>query len=312
MKNINLRELIKPKFESHYKELLGNRYEEFIDISLTLPVRSIRVNTIKISVKKLIERIPKEWELKQIPWCETGFWIENKERKDVGNLIEHALGYFYVQDAASMIPPIVLDPKPNEKVLDMCASPGSKSSQIAQMMENSGTLIANDNKGIRLAPLGINLQRMGISNTIITLMSGTSFRNFEFDKILVDAPCSCTGTIRKSLKVLTEWSENMIQRMVKDQKKLLEAAYLNLKKGGTLVYSTCSVEPEEDEGVITWFLDKYKDAKLEKIEVKGLKCSEPVLSFKDKTYNPEVKKCLRIYPQDNDTEGFFVAKIIKG
>ncbi|MBW3003093.1 RsmB/NOP family class I SAM-dependent RNA methyltransferase [Candidatus Woesearchaeota archaeon] len=306
------RKLIKPKFEERYKEILKDKYEDFIEHSLKKPTRSIRVNTLKITVPELKKRL-KDWKLTQVPWCNEGFWIEHKteDRIDIGNTVEHCLGYFYVQDAASMIPPLVLDPKPGEHVLDMCAAPGSKASQIAQMMNNKGALVANDYKGIRLAPLGINMQRMGVTNCVITLMEGRWFKDFRFDKILVDAPCSGTGTIRKSLKTLTEWSPGLIRSMSKQQRRLLETGFMNLKKGGTLVYSTCSVEPEENEAVITWLLENYPDAKLEKISIKGLKTSPSIVEFEKQKYNPEINKCLRIWPQDNDTEGFFVAKIQK-
>ncbi|MBW2977797.1 RsmB/NOP family class I SAM-dependent RNA methyltransferase, partial [Candidatus Woesearchaeota archaeon] len=180
-----------------------------------------------------------------------------------------------------------------------------------QYMQNKGVFIANDYKGERMKPLGINIQRMGISNTINTLMQGRFFKNLEFDKILVDAPCSGTGTIRKSLKTLLIWNPNVVKRLCGTQKQLLETAFNNLKQGGTLVYSTCSLEPEENEGVISYFLEKYPNAKLQEINLPGLKRSPAILEFENQKYNPEVKKCLRIWPQDNDTEGFFVAKIKK-
>ena len=300
----------KEKFIERYKKLTD--WEEFKKCSLTFLRRSIRVNTLKMSVPELKKRIEKVWELTPIPWCKGGFWIKHREgtRRDIGNLIEHSLGYFYVQEAVSMIPPIVLDPKPGETVLDMCAAPGSKSSQIAQYMQNKGVLISNDYKGIRLAPLGINMQRMGITNAILTLMEGRYFKDFQFDKILVDAPCSGTGTIRKSLKTIRIWNANMVRRLAGTQKQLISIAFDNLKPGGTMVYSTCSDEPEEDEGVIDFLLNKYDNAKLEEINL-DIKRSEPILEFEGKKYNPEVKKCLRLWPQDNDTEGFFVAKIKK-
>jgi NOL1/NOP2/sun family putative RNA methylase len=302
----------KEKFIERYKKLTD--FNEFKKYSLSFLRRSIRVNTLKISINDLKKRLEKDWELIPIPWCKQGFWIEHKgeeKRRDIGNLIEHTLGYFYVQEAASMIPPIVLDPKPGEKVLDIAASPGSKATQISQMMENKGILIANDYKGDRMKPLGINLQRIGIINTIVTLMQGRFFKDFQFDKILVDAPCSGTGTIRKSLKTLRIWNPNMVKRISGTQKQLLETAFNNLKKGGTIVYSTCTLEPEEDEGVVDFLLEKFPNAKLEEIKLPGLKRSDPILEFDGKKYNPEVKKCLRFWPQDNDTEGFFVAKIVK-
>ena len=130
---------IKEKFAERYKSLLGEEYDVFIKYSLTFPRRSLRVNTLKISVEELKKRLEKKWELTQIPWCKQGFWIRHKkgDRRDIGNLIEHQLGFFHVQESASMIPPLVLEPKPHELVLDMCASPGSKSTQIAIMMKNT-------------------------------------------------------------------------------------------------------------------------------------------------------------------------------
>lgn len=301
---------IKEKFKEHYSRLTD--WNDFKKYSLSFLRRSIRVNTLKISVPELKKRLEKEWELTPIPWCKEGFWIEHKgeeKRRDVGNIYEHTLGYFYVQEAASMIPPVVLDPKPGETVLDMCAAPGSKATQIGQYMENKGMLIANDYTAIRMKPLAINMQRMGLTNSIITLMRGTQFKNIEFDRVLVDAPCSGTGTIRKSIKTLTIWNPKMTRKFSSEQKRLIESGFNILKKGGTLVYSTCSLEPEEDEEVIDHLLEKYPDAKVEEIKLTGIKKSPAVIEFGNKKYNPEVKKCLRIWPQDNDTEGFFVAKI---
>ncbi|MBW2981878.1 NOL1/NOP2/sun family putative RNA methylase [Candidatus Woesearchaeota archaeon] len=304
----------KDKFIERYEKLTD--FEEFKKYSLSFLRRSIRVNTLKISINDIKKRLEKDWKLEQVPWCREGFWIEHKgkgeeKRRDVGNLIEHQLGYFYVQEAVSMIPPIVLDPKPGEKVLDIAASPGSKATQIAQYMQNKGILIANDYKGDRMKPLSINLQRMGITNSIATLMHGRFFKDIQFDRILVDAPCSGTGTIRKSLKTLRMWNPNMVKRISGTQKQLLETAFNNLKAGGTIIYSTCTLEPEEDEGVVDYLLEKYPNAKLEEIKLHELKRSDPILEFDGKKYDPSIKKCLRLWPQDNDTEGFFVSKIRK-
>jgi len=299
---------IKQGFEERYRSILGNDYDRFIEYSLAFLRRSIRVNTLKIPVNELKKRLKENWKLSPVPWCKQGFWIEGK-RRDIGNLREHALGYIYVQEAASMIPPVVLDPKPGEVVLDMCAAPGSKTTQIAQYMKNKGVLISNDYTGLRLRPLGINVQRCGITNCILTLMHGQNIKG-SFDKILVDAPCSGTGTIRKSLKTLRIWNPNMVKRLAGTQKQLINRAFENLKDNGTMVYSTCTLEPEEDEGVVSYLLDKYDNAKLKNIDL-NIKRSEPITEFNNVKYNPEVKKCLRVWPQDNDTEGFFVAKIKK-
>lgn len=303
----------KLKFIERYSKLTD--WETFKSISLTYLRRSIRINTLKISIEECKKRLNgQNWNLTQIPWCKEGFWVEHTGgRRDIGNTIEHSLGYYYVQEAASMIPPLVLDPKPDETILDMCAAPGSKSSQIAQYMKNTGILVVNDYQYIRLQPLGINLQRMGITNSIMTLMEGRYFKNsnITFDRILVDAPCSGTGTIRKSFKTIRIWNPDAITRLSSQQKQLIETAFSILKENGTMVYSTCSLEPEEDEGVVDFLLNKYPNAKLEEIHLNGLKKSPAILEFEGKVYSKEAKKCLRIWPQDNDSEGFFVAKIKK-
>ena len=301
----------KEKFIERYSKLTN--FEEFKKYSLSFLRRSIRVNTIKISIDKLKKRLEKNWALEQVPWYKEGFFIEhiNKERRDIGNLMEHTLGYFYTQEAASMIPPIVLEPEENDVVLDMAASPGSKTTQIAALMHNKGILVANDINSARMKPLSLNVQRCGITNCIVTIMYGQRFRGFEFDRILLDAPCSGTGTIRKSLKTLRIWNPLMVQRLAHTQKNLVDTAFSNLKPGGTLVYSTCSNEPEENEAVIDFLLGKYENAKLEDIRIDGLNRSKPILEFENNNYNEEIRKCLRIWPQDNDTEGFFVAKIRK-
>ncbi|MBT4935579.1 RsmB/NOP family class I SAM-dependent RNA methyltransferase [Candidatus Woesearchaeota archaeon] len=300
----------KKAFIERYSELTD--WDEFKKYSLSFLRRSIRINTLTTTIKETKKSIEaKGWILQQIPWCKEGFWISHPDRKDVGNLLEHHLGKIYVQEAASMIPPLVLQPQPGDIVLDMCAAPGSKTTQMVAMMKNEGVMVANDYKGQRLQSLGINIQRSGVTNTIITLMHGKRFHEFEFDKILVDAPCSGTGTIRKSLKTITIWNAGMISKLARQQVELLVNAFNNLKDGGELVYSTCSVEPEENEGVIHTLLERFDTAEVIPVTLNGLKTVEPIMEFKKVKYNPAVKDCIRIWPQDNDTEGFFVTKIRK-
>ncbi|MBR9690801.1 NOL1/NOP2/sun family putative RNA methylase [Candidatus Woesearchaeota archaeon] len=302
---------MKPGFEKRYRALCSD-YDEFMKYSLSFLRRSIRVNTLKAEVSDVKKRLEKKgWILTSIPWCKEGFWLDHVEgRRDIGNTEEHMLGYIYVQGAASMLPPLVLEPKPGERTLDMCASPGSKSSQMAAMMKDTGVLVCNDYKGMRARPLGINLQRMGSTNTIVSLMEGQRIKDMEFDKILVDAPCSGTGTIRKSLKTLRMYNENMVKRLSATQRQLIDRAFNLLKPGGVMVYSTCTLEPHENEAVVSCLLDKYPNAKVMPIKI-SIERRDPILEFEGDKYNPQVKDALRIWPQDNDTEGFFVCKIKK-
>jgi len=294
----------KEKFIERYSKLTN--WDEFSKICAKPPKKAIRVNTLKISIEDLKKRLS-HLNLKQVPWCKEGFFVE--EKISLGNQKEHALGLYYVQDPSSMIPPIVLDPKPGETVLDMCAAPGSKSTQIAMYMKNEGLLICNDYKGLRIKPLGLNIQRCGCSNAAITIMEGRHFgsKGITFDKILVDAPCSGTGTIRKSFKTTKIWNPNMIKRIAAQQKQLLNTALDITKSGGKVVYS---LEPQEDEGVIDHILKTRDDVILNEFEL-PLKRGEPVLEFNGETYDPEVAKTMRIWPQDNDTEGFFIASLTK-
>jgi len=303
--------VFKEKFIERYSKLTD--WDEFKKYTLSFLRKSIRINTLKTDVDSCIKRLSKDWNFEPVLWCKEGFFIRHKGgRLDVGNTVEHMMGYYYVQEAASMIPPVVLDPKPGDVVLDMAASPGSKASQIAQYMQNQGILVANDVKGDRLAALGINMQKIGSYNHITSLMHGQQYVKVknEFDKVLLDAPCSGTGTIRKSPKTIRMWNPDMVKRLANIQRKLIMSAWQVLKPGGTLVYSTCSLEPEENEGIISHLLENAPDARMLEITL-PLKRTAPVLEFEGKSYHPEVHACLRLWPQDNDTEGFFVAGIRK-
>lgn len=300
----------KEKYIERYKKLTD--WETYKRYSLSFLRKSIRVNTIKSSNKEINQRLHKDWRLTQVPWCKEGFFIKGT-RLDVGNLAEHVLGHVYIQEAAAMIPAIVLDPQKNEFILDIAAAPGGKTTQIGQYMDNTGLIIANDFGPDRMAALGVNVQRCGLENCMITEMQGQWFKklDLQFDRILVDAPCSGTGTIRKSVKTLQLWNIDMFRKMATLQKQLLETAWAKLKQGGTLVYSTCSLEPEENEANVDWFLHKFEDAKIKDIKL-NINRTPAIEEFEGEKYTSEVRKSLRLWPQDNDTEGFFVAKFVKG
>ena len=282
--------------------------DEFWEFIIRPLRQSIRINTLKAPLEVVVERLREEFELQQIPWVREGFFI------NVDNLAkvpEHSLGLIFGQEASSMIPPVVLDPKPGELVLDMAAAPGSKTGQIAQYMENEGCIVANDPKLSRANVLIANLNKMGVLIAKVTTKDGAYFGRFEntFDRILLDAPCSSVGMIRKKWKFLESWRLRGVIKYMNIQKRLILAAYRALKPGGTLVYSTCTIDPLENEEVVDYLLRKT-DARLEPIDL-PVKTSEPVLEWEGRTYSEELRKALRIHPNDNDTEAFFIAKIVK-
>ena len=200
--------------------------------------------------------------------------------------------------------------------MDLCASPGSKTTQAAAMMENSGTIIANELSMGRIGILNSNLERCGVMNTIVTRKEGVALcerllkkSNVRFDKILVDAPCSGEGTLRKSPKTFLMWNPNMIKKIASVQKRLAEAALKLLKVGGEMIYSTCTLAPEEDEMIVNHLIENF-DIEVEKLTL-PLKFRCGVCEWEGEKLSSEVKECLRLYPQDNDTDGFFVAKVKK-
>jgi len=309
----------KEGFVQRMEALLGKEEtKEFFEISYTPTPNSIRCNTLKIAPAELKERLEGYgWKITQ-PYSEFPdiMIIEGNKPGEIGNSKEHLLGYFYVQEISSMLPMLVLQPKVGEVILDLCASPGSKTTQAAAMMENTGTIVANEISMGRISILNSNLERCGVMNTIVTRREGVAFCNtllkkskVRFDKILVDAPCSGEGTLRKSPKTLLMWNINMIKKIAITQKKLAEAAVQLLKVGGEMIYSTCTLAPEEDEMIVDYLLKKF-DIEVEEIKL-PMKFRQGVCEWEGTQLNPEVKKCLRLYPQDNDTDGFFVTKIRK-
>ncbi len=295
-----------PAFYERYSMLEDT--DEFWEFIIRPLRQSIRVNTLKAPLNVVVERLKEEFELEPVAWVREGFFISVD---NLAKVPEHSLGLIFGQEASSMIPPVVLDPKPGELVLDMAAAPGSKTGQIAQYMENEGCIIANDPKLSRANVLIANLNKMGVLNARVTTKDGAYFGRFEntFDRVLLDAPCSSAGMTRKSWKFLTGWRLRGVIKYMNIQKRLILAAYRALKPGETLVYSTCTIDPLENEEVVDYLLRKT-DARLERIDL-PVKTSEPVLEWEGKTYSSELKKALRIHPNDNDTEAFFIAKILK-
>ncbi|MBS3072753.1 RsmB/NOP family class I SAM-dependent RNA methyltransferase [Candidatus Pacearchaeota archaeon] len=318
-KLINPIEKANPVFLSRIKDQLKDEkdYEEFCKISAIPPVNSIRCNTIKISPSELKKRLEKRWEIKQ-PFKKHPeiMIVESKLLPgELGKAIEHILGYYYIQEISSMMPVLVLNPKEDESILDLAAAPGSKTTQIASVMNNKGILIANEVSLGRIGILSTNLQRCAVTNSLVIRQTGESLckklvnLNIQFDKILADVPCSGEGTIRSSPRTVQMFSENLIKNLSNTQKYLAINAIKALKVNGTLVYSTCTHAPEENEAIISYLLENYP-VEIQEINL-PLKTRPGITKWKEKNYHKDVNKCIRIYPQDNNTEGFFIACLKK-
>lgn len=330
----------KPLFVERMNELLTNEEDRksYWEISKKELTPSIRCNTLKISPEKLKEKLEKNnnWKIEQ-PWKDypevmivrgkkpTGHekevLINDSLAKlspgELGRSLEHLLGYFYVQELSSMLPVIAMTPKKEEIYLDLCAAPGSKTTQAAAKMNNEGTIIANEMSMGRMRILASNLERCGVTNTIITRKEGQALCkrlnkiNIKFDKISVDAPCSGEGTLRGSPKTFLMWNIKTVKYLSKIQKQLFEESFKSLKVNGELLYSTCTHSPEENEEVIDAMLKKFEGSiKILPIKL-PVKTRSGITKWKEKEYNEQVKLAHRLYPQDNDTEGFFVSKFKK-
>lgn len=320
MKN---RPKLKEAFIERTKKLLNNKedFEKYLEILNQEPVKSIRCNKIKISPKELKEKLEKKysWKISQ-PWKNYPevMIIESELMPgELGRSTEHLLGYYYIQELASMLPIIALEPKPHEKVLDLCASPGSKTTQIASEMQNTGLIVANEKSLGRIKILSSNLERCGVSNTIITRADGAKLcEKFEkekifFDKILVDAPCSGEGTLRSTKATYIMWSINTVKQLSKIQKNLFKSAFKILKTQGQIIYSTCTHAPEEEEEIVDFALKEFKgQIKIEKIKL-PITPRPGIKNWLGKEFPEEVKYSCRIYPHDNNTEGFFITKFTK-
>lgn len=296
--------ILPPLFAKRMIRQLGEDYPCFTK-SIEKPApRTFRISRLKNTEKNILDSLPAS--IRRIPWCALGYFTDDKP----GVWLEHYLGWIYVQEAASMISAELLNPSPKHVVWDMTAAPGSKTTQIADMMGNKGVIIANEIDGRRVKALKFNLARMGVVNTIVTGMDAARMSLKETaDRILLDAPCTNSATFRGNPQAAETWSMNQVKRCSKTQKAMIDNAIANLADDGVLVYSTCSLSPEENEAVIHHALENH-DVQTAKTE-KRIKSSPPILKWEGEKYREDVGECLRIYPQDNGTDGFFAAVLKK-
>jgi len=270
----------------------------------------VRVNTIKTTVERAragldeagIASDPADWYpgLLCLPEAQPG------------NNWPYVHGWLHGQEEVSAIPARVLDPQPGERVWDACAAPGSKTTQLAALMDDTGLVVATDPNLGRLSALRSNTERLGVTNVAVTREdAGTHslgpFGGVEYDRALVDAPCSCEGTIRKNLDALDDWSLDQVRGVAGVQKNILERAVQATSPGGTVVYSTCTFAPEENEAVLDHVL-AAEPCRLVEFDL-PLTSAPGVTAWNGESYDESVTRAKRLYPHHNDTGGFFVAKL---
>lgn len=267
---------------------------------------TLRVNTLKYDIQSLMKYFKeKNIKFERVTWYQDAFIIKNVTEKEIQKLDIFEKGYIYLQSLSSMVPPLVLNPKPGEKVLDLTAAPGSKTTQMAAMMQNTGSILANELDKIRCERLQYNVTAQGAS--IVTVSNDYGERigskySQAFDKVLLDTPCSGEGRfLATDPRTYRSWSEKKVSELVKMQKKLFKSAIEALKPNGTMVYSTCTLNLAENEQILEWALEQF-NLKLLNIELE--------LREIQQGQTESTKQAIKILPSRN-TEGFFVAKLLK-
>lgn len=295
------------KFLNRMKELLQDEYEDFLKSYDEERYYGLRVNTLKISVEDFAKISP--FELEPVPWTKDGFYY--KEGDAPGKHPYYHAGLYYIQEPSAMAPGAIIEAKPGEKILDLCAAPGGKTVQIAAGLNGQGVLVTNDINTSRVKALVKNIELYGIRNAVVTNETpqhlADKFVGY-FDKILVDAPCSGEGMMRKDEHAAKSWEKFDIQTCCIMQRDILRYADRMLRDGGVLCYSTCTFSPEENEGSIEWFLDKYPNYEVLDIEkMEGMDRGQPHwINARD-----DLSKCVRFWPHKAKGEGHFVALLQK-
>ncbi len=277
---------------------------------------SFRVNTLRASKAEVLAQLSTEQiEATPLSWFDGGFWTSHTTREQLLTSSLFTDQNIYVQNQSSMVPPLVLDPQPGERVLDLAAAPGSKTLQMACMMQHSGELAAVEVVKKRFFKLRDNLAAQGAEHVRTFLKDGRAVwknRPEYFDRVLLDAPCSSEGRFHTAdPETYAYWSPRKIKEMVHKQKRLLYSALNAVRPGGTVVYSTCSFAPEENEGVVSAMLKRLGDAvEVVPISLPFDQLTAPCMAWAGKSFSPQLEHARRILPSYH-TDGFFVCKLVK-
>lgn len=295
-------------FIDKMKNLLGaGEYEELMEALNGQRQYGLRVNTLKTDVEAFLKVSP--FQLEPVPWTTDGFYISGDDVP--GRHPYYHAGLYYIQEPSAMLPGQILSAQPGEKVLDLCAAPGGKTVQIAAAMKGKGLLVSNDISAERVKALVKNIELCGVKNAIVLNESPEKLvQNFEgyFDRVIIDAPCSGEGMFRKDEAAAKSWESFKYERCTRLQEPILHSADRLLKLGGTLVYSTCTFSPEEDEQMIAKFMQQHEGYELVEIpKVAGIEDGRPQWADGSEHF----KRTARLWPHRVLGEGHFVAKLVK-
>ena len=302
------------KFQERMQQMLGDEeYAEFLK-SYDLPFHNgLRINTWKTKPQELLQRMGVD--LKQVPWNETGFYLENK--KQFSKHPYYQGGLYYIQEASAMLPAKLVNAQPGEKILDMCAAPGGKSTAIGAALKGEGLLISNDISKSRAKALLRNLEGFGIINSIVVSEYPEKLSRYFpefFDKVLIDAPCSGEGMFHKEPSMTESWLRMGPEEYHKLQMEILTYGAKMVRPGGKLIYSTCTFSPEEDEGSIAWFLQEHPDFHLVEVDDDKDLCGCHCIDHGHPEWadgNPELTKTRRLWPHHLEGEGHFAAVLCR-
>ena len=302
------------KFQERMQQMLGDEeYAEFLK-SYDLPFHNgLRINTWKTKPQELLQRMGVD--LKQVPWNETGFYLENK--KQFSKHPYYQGGLYYIQEASAMLPAKLVNAQPGEKILDMCAAPGGKSTAIGAALKGEGLLISNDISKSRAKALLRNLEGFGIINSIVVSEYPEKLSRYFpefFDKVLIDAPCSGEGMFHKEPSMTESWLRMGPEEYHKLQMEILTYGAKMVRPGGKLIYSTCTFSPEEDEGSIAWFLQEHPDFHLVEVDDDEDLCGCHCIDHGHPEWadgNPELTKTRRLWPHHLEGEGHFAAVLCR-
>ncbi len=277
---------------------------------------TFRANFMKAETRTLLEILQKNYvKAKRLNFPDYAFLLDKPRLQDIEKMDLYKNGFIYVQNVSSMLPVSVLAPAENEKILDLCAAPGGKTTLIAAMARGRSKIVAVEQDEIRLQILRANIAIQGCNSCIETVHGdgGQFWKENEatFDRVLVDAPCSAeAGFKSRNARTFSYWSLRKVKDCAHIQRQLVYSGIKSLRPGGTLVYSTCTFAPEENEEVVQWILSKFEDIKLAKIEIPLTNTRSGLTAWNGKELNKTMSLCRRIIPNDY-MEGFFAAKMIK-